>query len=253
MNGADEDGWSSVAGEWARLWGGFADPARQAIIAACDIGPGTRVLDVGCGSGEFLKQVRQVGATASGVDPAPGMLAHADGDVRLGSFDHLPWPDGSFDVVTAFNALQFAADPVEALREAARVTTPGGLVAVSNWAEGPRNDLDVIEAAVAEADGEGQLPDGELWPEGGLAAVFGRSGLELVTAGLVETPWTAPDEETLVRGVLLGEDDATMVETASVVITAARPFKLCGGGYRLSNAFRYAVGRVPADYGTSRM
>lgn len=245
MTETDRDGWSDVAEEWALLWGGHAAPAQEAVIVACDIGSGTRVLDVGCGSGEFLKRVRARGATASGIDPAPGMVALTEGDVRVGTFDHLPWPDGSFDVVTAFNALQFAVDPVEALREAARVVTPGGLVAVSNWAEGSLNDLDVIEAAVAAADGQDQLPDGALRPEGGIAAAFALSGLKPVTAGVVDVPWSAPDKATLIRGVLLGEDVATMAETAPVVVAAARPFRLPDGGYRLENAFRYGVARVP--------
>lgn len=242
MNGTD--GWSAIAGEWARLWGGFADPARQAVITACGIGPGTRVLDIGCGSGEFLAQARAAGATAAGVDPAPGMIALAGGDVRLGSFDLLPWPDGSFDVVTAFNSLHFTADPVEALREAVRVAVPGGLVAVSNWAEGHHNDLNVIEVAVARADGEEPHPDEDLRREAGLTDVLERSGLEPVTAGLVETPWVVPDDDALVRGILLGADDAVITETADTVITAARPFRCSDGGYRLSNKFRYAVGRV---------
>jgi hypothetical protein len=78
----------------------------------------------------------------------------------------------------------------------------------------------------------------ELW--GGFA------GLDVVTGGLVELPWEVPDDGTLVRGVLMGEDPATMAATAPTVLAAARPFRTATGGYRLDNAFRFAVGRAPA-------
>ena len=55
------------------------------------------------------------------------------GDFRVGEIEDLPYPDGSFDVVTGFNCFQFAADPVKALREAKRVARPGGRVAMLVW------------------------------------------------------------------------------------------------------------------------
>jgi SAM-dependent methyltransferase len=166
-------------------------------------------------------------------------------DVRLGPAQPLPWPDGSFDVVTAFNALQFAGHTLDALAELVRVTVPGGQVAVANWAEGDRNDLDTIEAAVAAAADEEPLPDGDLRQPGGLERLLADAGLADVAAGLVEVPWEAPDDAALVGGVLLGEDPATTSARAPAVLTAARPFRTPAGGYRLVNAFRYAAGRTP--------
>ncbi len=239
----EEDAWSSVASEWVQLWGSFGGPVRAAIVAATGIGEGTRVLDVGCGSGEFLDLLVQLGADPSGVDPAPAMVALAGPLAQLGQWEQLPWADDTFDVVTAVNSLQFAEDTLDALAEAKRVTRPGGLVAVANWAEGALNDLNVIEAAVADKAGEETLPDGDLRPEGGLERLFQDAGLEVVTSGLVSMPWHAPDMATLVRGVLLGEDDEVMAALAPVILDAAQPFQV-ENGYVLNNAFRYAVGRV---------
>jgi len=250
VDGADEDAWSSVAADWAALWGGFSDPARRAIIAGAGIGPGSRVLDVGCGSGEFLAMLHSVGALTAGIDPAPRMVEAArsvapGADVRLGSAESLPWGHDSFDVVTAVNAIQFADDTLAALAEAARVTVPGGRIAISNWAEGARNDLDVLERAVAEAAGEELRPDGDLRQEGGLEELLTEGGLTVLEAGIVEVPWEAPDDATLVRGVLMGEDADVIDEAAPVLLAAARPFRTVTGGYRLVNAFRYAIGRTP--------
>ena len=251
MDGGEPDGWSAVAGGWADLWARFAEPAWREVAAAAGVGPGTRVLDVGCGSGDFLAQAGRLGAATAGVDPAAGMVAVArerapGADIRHAGAEELPWPDGAFDLVTAFNALQFAADTADALAELARVTAPGGHVAVANWAEDTRNDLATIEAAVAEAAGEEPRPEGDLRRAGGLERLLAEGGLAVVAAGLVDVPWSAPDDDTLVRGVLLGEDAATLASTAPIVLEAGRPFRTPDGGYRLANAFRYAVGRVPA-------
>lgn len=252
MDGAEEDGWSAVADVWAELWGDFADPARERIIEETGIGPGSRVLDVGCGSGEFLATLDRLGATPSGIDPAPAMIAIAQArlstaDIRLGSADDLPWSDGTFDVVTAFNALQFADDTIGALHEFARVTRPNGLIAVANWAEGDLNDLNVIEASVAMAAGEELRPDGDLRQAGGLEELFGEAGFDVLSSGLVEVYWEAPNDDALVRGVLMGEDADTIAETEATVIDAARPFRTETGGYRLVNFFRYAIGRAEVE------
>jgi SAM-dependent methyltransferase len=250
MDGSGADRWSAVAADWAELWGPFGRPVWRAMITASGIGHGARVLDVGCGSGDLLVELDRLGASVAGADPAPGMAGIArtrlpGADIRIAPVERLPWPDNRFDLVTAVNALQFADGTLDGLAELARVTARGGHVAVANWAEGERNDLDTIEAAVAAAAGEEVPPGGELRQPGGLERLLREGGLDVVAAGLAVMAWDAPDDDTLVRGVLLGEDPVTMAERGPAVVAAARPFRDAGGGYHLANAFRYAVGRTP--------
>ncbi|WP_127818157.1 class I SAM-dependent methyltransferase [Microbacterium sp. CPCC 204701] len=245
VDGVDAQGWSDVAVGWAELWGSFAEPAQDALIAASAIGHGMAVLDVGCGSGEFLARLRRVGAEPVGADPAPHMVAAASvhADVVLADAERLPFESGRFDVVTAVNALQFAGNTPAALAEFARVLAPGGRIAIANWAEGAHNDIDVIERAVAAALDEEQLPDGPLRPAGGLEQAMTDASLEVLSTGIVDVPWRAAGETVLVRGILLGEDAATMAELHSVIVEAAAPFRTSDGGYVLRNAFRWAVAR----------
>jgi SAM-dependent methyltransferase len=130
--------WSAGALGWVEHWAGFAAPAREAVARAAGIEAGPSVLDVGCGSGELCELAASRGARVSGIDAAAELVEFArrrvpEADLRVGPIEQLPWPDESFDLVTGFNAFQFAADFVAALAEAGRVMRSGGRVAICNW------------------------------------------------------------------------------------------------------------------------
>jgi ubiquinone/menaquinone biosynthesis C-methylase UbiE len=97
------------------------------VIDRARIGPGTTVLDCGCGAGRFVGLATQRGAVVAGID-ASGELAEIaatrapKADIRVGDFEALPWPDKTFDVVTGFSTFQFADDHVAAVGEAHRVS-----------------------------------------------------------------------------------------------------------------------------------
>lgn len=103
--------------------------------------PGSRLLDVGSGAGtitaDLLRLVAPGAVTALESDPealrltASELTAQQLGSVELvvGDVHRLPFGDNQFDVVHAHQVLQHVADPVTALREMARVTRPGGVVA----------------------------------------------------------------------------------------------------------------------------
>jgi ubiquinone/menaquinone biosynthesis C-methylase UbiE len=91
------------------------------------------VLDVGCGSGVFLRAASDAGARVCGLDASPALIDLArsrmpEADLRLGDLQFLPYRTDAFDVVTSFNSIGFAADPIDALREAGRVAKPGAPV-----------------------------------------------------------------------------------------------------------------------------
>jgi ubiquinone/menaquinone biosynthesis C-methylase UbiE len=94
-----------------------------------------RVLDVGCGTGHWLTVMRELGAEPAGLDASSGMLGKArerEPNVVLkhGKAEHLPWPDASFGLVLANNALHHFSDPVAFIAEARRVLTVGGRLLV---------------------------------------------------------------------------------------------------------------------------
>jgi SAM-dependent methyltransferase len=87
------------------------------LVEWCEPGPDVKVLDVATGGGHVARRLREEGCTVVTVDPAPGMKA----DV-LAPADHLPFADGSFDVVTCRIAAHHFPDIRAAVEEMARVS-----------------------------------------------------------------------------------------------------------------------------------
>ena len=115
--------WGTDPQAWADLAEPHNRPLFEAVLDAAQVGDGTRVLDVGCGSGLTLVLARERGAVPSGIDISPGLLGVArerlpDADLREGDMETLPFADDAFDAVLGVNAFQFAGDPERALREA---------------------------------------------------------------------------------------------------------------------------------------
>ena len=249
--------WGVRAAVWAELAAGLSMPAWEAVAEATGIGEGTRVLDIGCGSGEFCRLAARRGALVSGIDAAEGMIEIArrqlpDGDFRVGAMERLPWGDDSFDVVTAFNALQFAADLLAALAEAKRVARPGGQVTVCNWGRPAESQLFAIMGALREL--QPPPPPGPPPPDpvaisepGVLEGLARQAGLDPVSADQVGVPFEAPDEETLGRALLSPGGVAPAIEHSGeeavrkAIVEAAAPFRRPDGSYRLENRFRYVI------------
>jgi demethylmenaquinone methyltransferase/2-methoxy-6-polyprenyl-1,4-benzoquinol methylase len=104
--------------------------------------PGDRVLDLAAGTGVSTVELARSGAYAIACDFSVGMLragqAHksrAAVPFVAGDALHLPFADASFDAVTISFGLRNVADPALALRELARVTRPGGRLAVCEFSQ----------------------------------------------------------------------------------------------------------------------
>lgn len=85
-----------------------------------------------------------------------------DADLRVGAMEQLPWPDDSFDVVTAINAVQFAADVGAAVAEAARVARgPRALLDGAGFGSVLEHaDAATVSCTIAEAAAPFRRPDG---------------------------------------------------------------------------------------------
>ena len=113
-----------------------------------------RVLDVGCGNGMYLDELRQRGVHAVGCDLSPGMLAAAAAHPHRVNADvtRLPFASSSFDVVLAPHMLYHVDDRAMAAAEMRRVLRSGGrCVVVTNGRQHMRSLRELVESAVRVA------------------------------------------------------------------------------------------------------
>ncbi|MFO7600877.1 MAG: class I SAM-dependent methyltransferase [Candidatus Desulfacyla sp.] len=99
---------------------------------------GERILDAGCGTGVFTREIIEAGARVVGLELSFPMLARAreklSGDpftAVQGDMNTLPFKDHSFDKSMSITAIEFIKDARCAVEELFRVTRPGGLIVVA--------------------------------------------------------------------------------------------------------------------------
>jgi SAM-dependent methyltransferase len=132
-----------AARAYDRFMGRYSTPLSPPFADFAGIAQEERVLDVGAGPGALTGElVARVGAAnVAAVDPSEPFVAalrerFPEVDVGQASAEALPFEDDTFDSALAQLVVHFMADPVQGLREMARVTCPGGLVAASVWDHG---------------------------------------------------------------------------------------------------------------------
>ena len=132
---------SWTAGDFGQI-ANFTVKAAEEFVARTPIQPGTRVLDVACGTGNTAMPASRAGGFVTGIDIAPNLLEQARGRAaaeRLairfqeGDAEELPVGDHQFDVVLTMFGAMFAPRPERVAAELIRACKPGGLIAMANW------------------------------------------------------------------------------------------------------------------------
>ncbi|RDH78218.1 class I SAM-dependent methyltransferase [Mycolicibacterium moriokaense] len=171
---------------YARFMGRYAEPLAKVFTAFAGVDPGDRALDVGCGPGALTAHLRSVGADVCAIDPsAPFVDAVKERFPGInaceGTAEELPYDTAAFDVALAQLVVHFMTDPVAGLRQMARVTRRGGVVAACVW-DGPTGALapfwDVVHAIDPDAQDEALLSGAH---GGHLTELFEAAGLDGVS------------------------------------------------------------------------
>lgn len=255
--------WSTRPQEWAELQEGAVRPLYDAVLDRLALRPGMKVLDAGCGAGGFCVLAAERGAEVTGIDAAPGLVEIAKarnpgGDFRVGELEELPYADASFDTVTGFNSFQFAGDPVNALRQAARVVRSGGPVVVATW--GPPEQCEAAAGFGALGALMPPPPPGAEGPfalsaPGALERLADTAGLRPEEVVDVPTPWQYPNIDTAVTALLSSGPASIAIAAAgehaarAALAEAFESFTQDDGSILLHNVFRYlvAVSSWPAE------
>jgi enediyne biosynthesis protein CalE5 len=204
--------WDAVADGW-REHAGYVDSRgaeiTERLLAAAELVPGQRVLELACGPGSVGLAVAPLVAPGEVVlsDVAAEMVAVAaeraaeqglrNVATRVLDIEAIDEPDASYDAVLCREGLMFATDHARAARELVRVLRPGGRAAVAVWGPRERNPwLGLVFDAVSEQIGRPVPPPGIPGPfalddPDELAALLSGAGFEHVGVSELPTPLRA--------------------------------------------------------------
>ena len=253
------------AERWGQLWGARSHdwainedqqlPTYEEAIRRVGLEAGQRVLEVGCGSGVFLRAAADRGASVVGLDASEALIELArtrvpEAELVVGDMQFLPYDDGTFDLVAGFNSFFFAADMVAALREAGRVGKPDVAVVIQVWGRPDRCDLTAMKQAIAPLvpppDPDAPAPPA-LWEPGVLESIADQAGLKPRSAYDVSWAFEFPDEDELARAMLAPGLIVELIEAVGeqpvrdAIVEGLEPYRTPSGGYRLTNEWHTLI------------
>lgn len=250
--------WSARAADYAAVQEPQFLALYEAVLRRLELTGHGALLDVGCGPGLAAATLSKAFSRVDGIDASPSFIQTArkrcpHGTFVAGEMESLPYADQAFDAVTGFNAFQYAASPVQALREAGRVVKPKGRVVIAVW--GPPETCN----AAGHLKALGPLmppspPDAPgpfaLSQESALKALAADAGLIPVDIVDVDCPWVYADLDMALRGMLSAGPVERAIRASGIekvraaVAEAIAPYRAADGAYELRNIFRVLIARA---------
>ncbi len=118
--------WGKRPKDWASIQESKGNAGYEHVLQFLKLTSADKLLDVGCGSGFFSKLAQAKGASVTGIDASPPLIEQAKQrnaaiNFFTGEMEDLPFADEDFDIVCAFNSIQYAESFRQALIESKRV------------------------------------------------------------------------------------------------------------------------------------
>ncbi|MFD9036373.1 class I SAM-dependent methyltransferase [Streptomyces sp. NPDC059567] len=239
------------ARDWAEIQERMLVPLYEAVYDRLDVGRGSRVLGLGCGSGLALLMAASRGAAATGVDRDHARVELARERLPEGSghavvegdpVDAWAVEGAPYDVITAFHA---SAGLGRTLADVTPLAQPGTAIVLAGWGPPERcATASVLRVAARLTGWRPALRDD-------LEEVVARAGLKPDGSGRVSCPFGYADQDSAVRGLLsTGEFDAAVRATdpsqvEKEITEALDPYVRRDGTVWMPNVFRYLIARVP--------
>ncbi len=256
--------WRDKAEAYDRTFAALCAHPVPLMLDRAAVGRGTRVLDVGCGSGTVTVLAAGRGARTGAVDAEPSMVALTRSRVPsaatvVGALPTLPLRSASFDAVVSNFVVNHVQFPLRCVTELRRLARPGGQVAVSIWSS-PPPPLQRLWGEVIEAAGVVGPPTPILSPEDdyertveGLQELLSVAGLRDVTCEEMrwehrvdpEVWWSGPLSGVASIGhVVSHQDEATVVRMKAHYDELSARFLRSDGLLHLPTSAVIGVGRV---------
>jgi SAM-dependent methyltransferase len=247
------------AEDYARYMGWWSGPLAKLFADVLDLGPESRVLDVGSGPGALTAVlVERLGPHhVVAIDPSQPFVAALAGrfpdvDVRRATAESLPLSDDAFDAAAAQLVVHFMSDPAAGAGEMVRVTRPGGVVAACVWdhggGAGPLSPFwQAVHTLDPDAVDESDLVGSR---EGDLQRLFEVAGLTDVEEGVLTVHRRFVDMDDWWLPVTFGVGPAGayvagLDEAGRAALRAACAEVLPPPPFELASSAWCATGRVP--------
>jgi SAM-dependent methyltransferase len=217
--------------------GSFVHGLAGGVLEWLTAQPGEQILDLGCGDGQLSQRIAATGASVTGVDASPEMVAAARARgiaARKGNAESLPFGDAEFDAVFSNAALHWVRGQDAMLAEVRRVLKPGGRFVAEMGGHGNIAAIRVALMAVLERHGYAGREDGVNYyptPEA-YSRRLERHGFRVEQIALIPRPTPLPESgmdgwlRTFRRGVLENVPDAlremVLAETVALLAPALR-------------------------------
>ena len=250
--------WGHRAQDWAKYQEASIAPVFDAVLERTGVREGTRYLDVGCGAGMAAAKASALGAVVTGLDASSALIDIAQSRLpaaafHVGDLQELPFPENSFDLVTSFNAIQYAGDVAEALSEVKRVLILGGTIAIATWGDPEGMEAaDVVTALKPllppppppNAPGPFTLSDDTI-----LRQFVEKGGFEAYDVFDVDSPWSYPNEQIAIAGLaasgvaakaisLVGKDAVDKAHRSAIA-----PFRKADGRIEFGATFKVVLAK----------
>lgn len=185
----ERSGWARRSGTYDDGFGAMTAGLHEALLDAAAVARGTRLLEVGCGTGRLAARALARGAEVVATDGVRQMVAVAarmlpGARVLRAELPGLPFAAGEFDAAVGAFVINHVPDPAAAVRDLAQVVRPGGRVALSCWdtlarnrAQGVFFDAVAATGAAPPAGLPGRSPFARYAAPSDFAGLLGGAGL----------------------------------------------------------------------------
>lgn len=249
------DLWGTAPEDWALYLETTFIPVYKKIIFKSALSSASNLLDIGCGSGLFMKMAGARGALITGIDVSDELLKIARERNPAANFlnqdmEHLPFEQKSFDLVTGFNSFQYADDMMNVLQEIKGVMKDDGKLVISIWGSPAECEALSVLSSVAsllpdpDPSGPGPLA---LSKAGKVEGLLSAAGFLIVEKGTIECPWNFSTLENALRGILSAGPSAQAINYAGIdkvkeiLIKTLEPFNIYDELYHLENVFHFYI------------